>query len=114
MSPKFIILFDPSGPNLSCKSSLKAKVQLARYQMLVIRTPHLAERMSSALRDAVPDGVSLKDTFQRLLLQAEADASTSCGVCTFGLRTICDLRPSLDANGSCASYEVLVCPPWHQ
>jgi hypothetical protein len=44
--------------------------------------------MNSALRDAVPDGVSLKHKFQRLLVQAEMNASTSRGVCTFGLRTI--------------------------
>ena len=36
--------------------------------------------MHSALRDAVPDGVSSKHAFQRLFVQAETNASTSRGV----------------------------------
>lgn len=38
--------------------------------------------MFSALRDAILDGVTLKNTFQRLLVQAETNANTSCGVRT--------------------------------
>ena len=73
--------------------------------------------MHLALRDAVPDGVSLKHTFQRLLVQAETTASTIRGVCTFGLLTEqgAALSDEVEKDECCTTAIVValvVCDPW--